>query len=48
MDVILYKPRRRWSEEDKRALVAETFLPGETVHGVAGGRSGSLAFDPCQ
>jgi transposase len=29
------RPRRRWSEEDKRRLVAETFGPGATVHGVA-------------
>ena len=27
--------RRRWSQEDKRRLVAETLAPGETVHGVA-------------
>jgi transposase len=27
--------RRRWLEEDKRRLVAETLAPGETVHGVA-------------
>src|SRR3954452_24469661 len=27
--------RRRWSEEDKRRLVAETFGPGATVHGMA-------------
>lgn len=27
--------RRRWLEEDKRRLVAETFGPGATVHGVA-------------
>ena len=27
--------RRRWSEEDKRRLVADTFGPGATVHGVA-------------
>src|SRR5918994_1168442 len=27
--------RRRWSEEDKRRLVAETFGSGATVHGVA-------------
>src|ERR687883_848508 len=26
---------RRWSEDDKRRLVAETLAPGETVHGVA-------------
>ena len=29
------RARRRWSEEDKRRLVAETLAPGETVHGVA-------------
>ena len=27
--------RRRWSEADKRRLVAETIGPGATVHGVA-------------
>jgi transposase len=27
--------RRRWSEEDKRRLVAETLAVGGTVHGVA-------------
>jgi transposase len=27
--------RRRWSETDKRRLVAETIGPGATVHGVA-------------
>jgi transposase len=27
--------RRRWSEEDKRRLVAETFGPGATVHAMA-------------
>ena len=27
--------RRRWSEDDKRRLVAETFGPSATVHGVA-------------
>ena len=27
--------RRRWSEEDKRRLVAETFGPGATLHGIA-------------
>src|SRR3954462_1599618 len=26
---------RRWPEDEKRRLVAETFAPGETVHGVA-------------
>jgi transposase len=35
VEVILGKERRRWSEDDKRALVAETFVEGETVHGVA-------------
>ena len=29
------RARRRWSEADKRRLVAETLAPGETVHGVA-------------
>jgi transposase-like protein len=27
--------RRRWTEEAKRRLVAETLVPGATVHGVA-------------
>src|SRR5215472_14658271 len=27
--------RRRWSEEQKRAIVAESFAPGETVSEVA-------------
>jgi transposase len=35
VDVILGKARRRWSVENKRALVAETFLPGSSVNGVA-------------
>jgi transposase len=35
MDVILGKARRRWDLEEKRALVAETFLPGNSVNGVA-------------
>lgn len=35
MDVILGKARRRWDPEEKRALVAETFLPGNSVNGVA-------------
>lgn len=35
MEVILGKERRRWSDDEKRALVAETFVEGETVHGVA-------------
>jgi transposase len=35
MEIILGEPRRRWSEEEKRALVAETLVEGQTVHGVA-------------
>jgi transposase len=35
MDVILGKERRRWSEDQKREIVAETLAPGETVTGVA-------------
>jgi transposase len=35
MHVILGKPRRRWDAEEKRAIVAETFLPGNSVNGVA-------------
>jgi transposase-like protein len=35
MEIILGQARRRWSEDEKRALVAETFVEGETVHGVA-------------
>ena len=35
MDIILGQPRRRWSAEEKRALVAETLAPGVTVSGVA-------------
>jgi transposase len=35
MDVILGKPRRRWEAEEKRAIVAETFLPGNSVNSVA-------------
>ena len=33
--IVQRRARRRWSEDDKRRLVAETFAPGETVHGVA-------------
>lgn len=29
------QPRRRWSVEAKRRLVAETLVPGATVHAVA-------------
>jgi transposase-like protein len=35
MEIILGEARRRWSEDEKRALVAETFVEGQTVHGVA-------------
>jgi transposase len=35
VEVILGKERRRWSEDEKRALVAETFSEGETVNAVA-------------
>ena len=35
VEIFRGQARRRWSEEDKRRLVAETFGPGATVHGVA-------------
>ena len=35
MEVILGKERRRWSAEEKRALVAETFTDGAMVNAVA-------------
>jgi transposase-like protein len=35
VEIILGQARRRWSEDEKRALVAETFVDGQTVHGVA-------------
>lgn len=35
IEIFQGQARRRWSEADKRRLVAETFWPGETVHGVA-------------
>jgi transposase len=35
MEIIRGKSRRRWSAEEKRRLVAETFVPGTTVHAVA-------------
>ncbi len=35
VEIFQGRARRRWSDEDKRRLVAETFVPGETVHAVA-------------
>ena len=35
MDIILGNERKRWSEDQKREIVAETLSPGETVTGVA-------------
>jgi transposase len=35
VEIILGQARRCWSEDEKRALVAETFVDGETVNGVA-------------
>jgi transposase-like protein len=35
VEIILGQARRRWSEDEKRALVAETFTDGQTVNGVA-------------
>jgi transposase-like protein len=35
MEIILGQARRRWSKDEKRALVAETLVEGQTVHGVA-------------
>ena len=35
VEIFQGRARRRWSEDDKRRLVAETLAPGETVHGVA-------------
>ena len=35
VEIFHERARRRWSEEDKRRLVAETLGPGATVHGVA-------------
>ena len=35
VEVFRGQARRRWSEEDKRRLVAETLAAGGTVHGVA-------------
>jgi transposase len=35
MEIFRGQARRRWSDEEKRQLVAETFMPGATVHAVA-------------
>jgi len=35
VEIILGQARRRWSEDEKRVLVAETFVDGQTVNGVA-------------
>ena len=35
VEIFRGQPRRRWSEEEKRRLVAETLVPGETVRAVA-------------
>jgi transposase len=35
VEIILGQARRCWSEDEKRALVAETFVDGKTVNGVA-------------
>ena len=35
MEIILGQARRHWSEDEKRALVAETFVDGQTVNAVA-------------
>jgi transposase len=45
MDIILGHPRRKWSVEEKRALVAEAAMPGSSVSSVAhryGIRTGML------
>jgi transposase len=35
VEIFQGQERRRWSDEDKRRLVDETWAPGATVHGVA-------------
>jgi transposase len=35
VEIFQGQARRRWTAEEKRRLVAETFTPGATVHGLA-------------
>jgi len=35
VEIIFGQARRHWSEDEKRALVAETFVDGQTVNAVA-------------
>src|ERR1700716_1464144 len=35
MEISRGRARRRWSEDEKRALVGETLVDGQTVNGVA-------------
>jgi transposase len=35
VEIFQGQARRRWTDEEKRRLVAETLAPGATVHGVA-------------
>jgi transposase len=35
VEIFRGQARRRWTEEAKRRLVAETLVPGATVHAVA-------------
>jgi Transposase len=50
VEIILGQARRRWSEDEKRALVAETFVDGQTVNGVARRHniSRSMLFGRCK
>jgi transposase len=34
IEIFRGQARRRWSDDEKRRLVAETLVPGATVHGV--------------
>jgi transposase len=35
VEIFRGQARRRWTDEEKRRLVTETFVPGATVHGIA-------------